>query len=142
MRLHISLTDVHMSLSMYLDLKGIALISAHPDGLLTMEWIASMDVSAFVLCKCARESRGHVRGQSPLKSSKGTANQSVFVPDTKSAIGKAQIKPCSAQKVRPRHGPPEPHHSNSTLSFSSPYLGGLRHQLGSCPAGIQASPGH
>ena len=42
---------------MYLDL-----IALHPNGFLTMDSISSMDVSVFVLCKCARESRGHLRG--------------------------------------------------------------------------------
>ena len=58
---------------MYLDLKGIASISSHPDSLLKMDLISSRDVSVLVLCKCARESRGHVRGRSPLGSPKGTA---------------------------------------------------------------------
>ena len=76
MPVHVSLTDVHMSLFMYLDFKGIHLISSHPDGLLAMDLTQSMDVSIFESCKCARELRGHVRGQSPLGSSKGTAGLS------------------------------------------------------------------
>ena len=62
--------------------------------------------------------------QAPWDYPRAPENRSVFVPDVQSAIDKVQIKPRSAQKVRPLHGPPQPPMPNQPFFGFPPPLEG------------------